>query len=125
MGREGSQKDKEKTNLKSQTPLKRKERERRGEKTTGNQKRKWRGNAAQEKVSKERSMQRQGLTLEIGPSFQVLNKKQVKLPKPIIFGYKMKALRFSGFHICIYMGSSIFPPKQKGSNSSLTCLRLQ
>lgn len=27
MGREGSQKDKEKTNLKSQTPLKRKERE--------------------------------------------------------------------------------------------------
>lgn len=55
MGREGSQKDKEKTNLRSQTPLKRK-RGSRGEKTTGNQKRKWRGNAAQEK-SKERSMQ--------------------------------------------------------------------
>lgn len=123
MGREGSQKDKEKTNLRSQTPLKRK-RGSRGEKTTGNQKRKWRGNAAQEK-SKERSMQRQGLTLEIEPSCQVLNKKQVKLPKPIIFGYKMKALRFSGFYICIYKGSRIFPPKQKGSNSSLTCLRLQ
>lgn len=85
----------------------------RGEKTTGNQKRKWRGNAAQEKVSKERSMQRQGLTLEIGPSYQVLNKKQVKLPKPIIFGYKMKALRFSGFYICIYMGSSIFHQSKK------------